>query len=322
VRASSTLLVLAAAAACNEAKVEPRLVEEPAAAATTPAASASAPWTQTATTVAFAKQLLEAANARDAGSHAPLPPEDAPMRDSKARLGRVWVGPSASVLEYVLTGTRRAGELQGVKVGERPVGINAAMVVILDGDGHVKTQRDYFDVATTYGQVEPKLLPPGFDKVRPAAAAVLPAGSDVLEPKGTPEESANLDVMNKVFLAFDAHAIDDALAFFADDFVLEDFTAPGPQKKAEVRKHALAVLGAMPDFKIVRAVTLPAGDDVVVESSVQGTFTAAMGPVQPTGQPVTVHQLDVWRLKAGKVVRQWSYSNNVEVLTQLGVSKR
>jgi predicted ester cyclase len=296
--------------------------------------------------MAFARKALEAANAHDAGSKAALYAEDATaqvagedpdrgraalekvdegeyalFRDAKFRPGRVWVGKSASVLEYVFTGTRRALPLRGVKVGERPVGLNAAIVVTFDGDGLVKTEHDYFDVATTFGQVEPKLLPPGFDKVRPAAAAVLPAGSDVLEPRGTPEESANLDVMNKVYLAFDAHAIEDALAYYADDFVQEDFTAPGPQKKADVRKHATAVLGAIPDFKFTRAVVLPAGDDVVVESSVQGTFTGAMGPIKPTGQPVDVHQLDVWRLKGGKVVRQWSYSNNLDVLTQLGIVK-
>ena len=34
-----------------------------------------------------------------------------------------------------------------------------------------------------------------------------------------------------------------------------------------------------------------------------------------------VHELDVWRLENGKISRQWSYSNEMEVLTQLGVVK-
>jgi ketosteroid isomerase-like protein len=310
-------------------------------------ASASGPWAQTETTVAFAKKLVGAANARDAAKKAALYAEDATtqlagddpdrgrteiqkddegqysrFKDTKTHLGRVWVGRTASVIEYTWTGTRRAGELRGTRVGERPVGLNAAIVVAFDGDGLVKTERDYFDLATNLGQVEPRLLPTGFDRVRPAAAAATPpAGADVLEAKGTPEESANLDVMNKVYLAFDAHAIEDALAFYADDFVQEDFTAPGPQKKADVRKHATAVLAAIPDFKCTRVTVLPAGADVVVESSVQGTFTGPMGPIKPTGQPVNVHQLDVWRLSGGKIVKQWSYSNDLEVLTQLGIMK-
>jgi steroid delta-isomerase-like uncharacterized protein len=240
--------------------------------------------------------------------------------DTKVTVGRVWIGPNASVVEYVFGGTRAPGEVGGIKVGAKRVGIPAVRVLRFDREGLVTTDHLYLDLATNLGQLDPKLLPAGFDKVR-APTTAPPAGADVLESKGTPVESRNLDTLNKLYGAFGAHAIDDAMALFTDDFVLEDFTTPGPQRKADVRKHAAAVLAAIPDFKLARATVIAAGDDVVVESSVAGTFTAALGPIQPTGKPVLVHELDVWRLENGKISRQWSYSNEMEVLTQLGVVK-
>jgi steroid delta-isomerase-like uncharacterized protein len=297
------------------------------------------------TTVTYGRAALDAANAHDTARQAALYAEDATsglagdepdhgraaiqkrleteaglFKESHLKGGRKWVGRDASVLEYVFAGTRRAVPLMGAKVAEHPVGVYAAAVVTFDAAGLVKTERAYFDAAAPVGQIDPRLLPKGFDKVRPIPLAA-PAGTAVLEPRGTPAESHDLDVMNMVYLAFDAHAIEEALALFADDFVLEDYAAPAPQRKADVRKHAREILAAIPDFHVVRTLVFPAGGDVVVESSVEGTFKAAMGAVPPTGQPVKVHQLDVWRLADGKVARQWSYSNQLEVLAQLGVLK-
>src|SRR5581483_5321807 len=108
-----------------------------------------------------------------------------------------WVGERASVLEYVFAGTRRAGEVHGVKVGEKRVGLAAATVVTFDRDGLVKSERAYLDLATTLGQLDPRLLPAG-SHVR-AVPLGPPAGADVLESKGTPAESRNLDTLNKLY---------------------------------------------------------------------------------------------------------------------------
>jgi steroid delta-isomerase-like uncharacterized protein len=290
-------------------------------------------------TSAFVKAWAAADNAHDAGAAAELYAPDttqqlagepvnegraavqkvlegafARSKDAKLAIGRVWVGSSVSIVEYVFSGLQTPGD---AGVAKR-FGVPGVVVLRFDADGLVKTERQYFDLADNLGQVDLKLLPRGFDKVR-AAMTAPPSGADVLESKGTPAESRNLDTMNKLYGALDVHAIDDAMALIADDFVLEDFTTPGPQKKADARKRAAAILAAIPDYKVARATIVAAGDDVVVESSVTGTFTAALGAIPPTGKPVLVHQLDVWRVEAGKITRQWAYSNQMEVLAQLGV---
>jgi len=289
--------------------------------------------TSTAMATGFAKEASEAFDAHDAQKAGALFTEDAVLslvgqpdgdrgraaieqevaelfdryRDPKLTIGRVWVGHEASVIEFVFSGTRSAGEMLGTKVPERPVGLVGASVVVFDGDGRVRTLRVYLDVATIVGQVEPALLPDGM-KIRSVVTAV-PAGTDVLVSQGTPGEAKNLAVTNRIWDALTAHEVVDVMAPAADDYVYEDYSGPGPLKKADTQRMVARFLAVVPDFAITaKPVQIAAGDDVVTEMVEQATFD---------GKPVTLHALDVKRFESGKVVLEWQYANYVEALTQL-----
>jgi ketosteroid isomerase-like protein len=228
-------------------------------------------------------------------------------RDTKLTIGRVWVGQEASVIEFVLSGTRSAGEMLGAQVPERPVGLVGASVVVFDDAGRVRTMRVYLDVATLVGQVEPALLPSGM-KIRPVVTEA-PAGADVLASKGTPGEARNLDATNRIWAALDAHDAADVMALASDDYVYEDYSGPGPLTKADTQQMVARFLAVVPDFAITeKPVQFAAGDDVVTEMVEQATFD---------GEPVILHGLDVKRFASGKVVLEWQYANYVEALTQL-----
>lgn len=228
-------------------------------------------------------------------------------RDATLTIGRIWVGPEASVIEFVFRGTRSAGALMGASVSERPVGLVGASVVVFDDDGLVRAQRVYLDVVTIIGQVEPRLLPDGM-KIRPVATSV-PAGTGVLTSKATPDEAKNLAVTNQIWAALDAHAPADVMAPASDDYILEDYSAPGPLTKPATQQMVARFLAAVPDFAITaKPVQFAAGNDVVTEMVEQATFD---------GEPVTLHALDVKRFEGGKVVMEWQYANYVEALTQL-----
>jgi predicted ester cyclase len=297
-------------------------------------------------TTGFAKKLGEAFAAHDPGKTAALYTQDGVMqlmgdpdvmrgraaiekeftdtfgryKDGALHVGRTWTGKTASVVEFVFTGTRSAGEMLGAKVSEKPVGFAGAMVVQFDDAGLAKTDREYLDIATNVGQVEPKLLPKGV-KVRPVTTA-LPAGSDAFESKGTPDEAKNLDLANKIFTGIDSHKADDAMGPMSSDYVYEDNTLTGPLKKAEAQQMLGAFFTALPDMKVTsKPVQFAAGDYVVTEAVFDGTFKGAMPPFKPTNKPVTTHLLDVLQFKDGKVVKEWAYSNNAEFFTQIGVMK-
>ncbi len=289
--------------------------------------------TSTAMATGFAKEASEAFDAHDAQKAGALFTEDAVLSlvgqpdgdrgraaieqevaelfdrysDPKLTIGRVWVGHEASVIEFVFSGTRSAGEMLGTKVPERPVGLVGASVVVFDGDGRVRTLRVYLDIATIVGQVEPALLPDGM-KIRSVVTAV-PAGTDVLVSQGTPGEAKNLAVTNRIWDALTAHEVVDVMAPAADDYVYEDYSGPGPLKKADTQRMVARFLAVVPDFAITaKPVQIAAGDVVVTEMVEQATFD---------GKPVTLHALDVKRFESGKVVLEWQYANYVEALTQL-----
>jgi steroid delta-isomerase-like uncharacterized protein len=308
--------------------------------------------TPSETASAFAKKFAEAWSARDAAKVAALFAPDgvqqlagdpevhqgraaiekslserfARYKDSTLTIGRIWSSKSASVIECVSGGTRLAGEIGDTKVPEKTVGLVSAAVVTFDDAGLVKTDHTYVDIAANLGQVEPKLLPAGV-KWRPVTTT-LPAGTGTFESKGTPEEAKNLDATNKVFAAIDSHKADDVIALLADDYVDEDFTMPGPMKKADVAPMEKEFFTSFPDIKTsAKTVQFAAGEYVVTEAVIDGTFKAAL-PASPgtpafkaTNQPVKLHALDVVQLKDGKIVKEWSYSNNAEFLSQIGVMK-
>jgi ketosteroid isomerase-like protein len=228
-------------------------------------------------------------------------------RDAQLTIGRIWVGQEASVIELVFRGTRSAGEMMGASVPERPVGVVGAAVVVFDDHGRVRAQRVYLDVATIVGQVEPGLLPDGM-KIRPVATGV-PAGTGVHTSQGTPEETRNLAVTNRIWAALDAHDPAGVMAPASDDYVYEDYSGPGPLTRADTQRLVARFLAAVPDFAITaKPVQFAAGSDVVTEMVEQATFD---------GKPVTLHALDVKRFENGKVVLEWQYANYVEVLTQI-----
>jgi steroid delta-isomerase-like uncharacterized protein len=320
-----------------------------AAASATPAAPKM---TQTEMATAFAKKLVETSVAHDAAKQAALFAPDAVLelagdpethtgraaiekntserfaryKDSTMTVGRIWTSKTASVIEWVSGGTRLAGEIADTKVPEKPIGLVGAMVVTFDDAGLVKTGHSYVDIVANLGQVEPKLVPTGV-KWRPLTTT-LPAGTGTFESKGTPDEAKNLDTTNKVFAAVDSHKADDVIASLSDDYVDEDFTMPGPMKKAEVAPMEKQFFTAFPDIKTSsKPVQFAAGDFVVTEAVIEGTFKAALPAspgtpaFKPTNQPVKLHSLDIVQIKDGKIVKEWSYSNNAEFLSQIGVMK-
>src|SRR6185436_17881709 len=116
---------------------------------------AGKPPTRTDMTVAFAHKLSEALLAHDAQAAGALfaqdavstvvgDPEDARGRaaieeelrrvldrytDTRLTVGRVWVGASASAIEFVLVGTRPAGKLMRIAAPARQLGLVGASVV-------------------------------------------------------------------------------------------------------------------------------------------------------------------------------------------------
>ncbi|HUV11098.1 MAG TPA: ester cyclase [Acidimicrobiia bacterium] len=105
----------------------------------------------------------------------------------------------------------------------------------------------------------------------------------------------------------------------ADDFV-EHQAMPGmPEGKDALRAFVEMFRAAFPDLKVETLATAVDGDEVWVHSRMTGTHKGDFNGIAPTGKKVDVTMFDRVRTRDGKAVEHWGVSDDLAMLTQLGV---
>ena len=105
----------------------------------------------------------------------------------------------------------------------------------------------------------------------------------------------------------------------ADDFV-EHQAMPGmPEGKDALRAFVEMFRAAFPDLKVETLATAVDGDEVWVHSRMTGTHKGDFNGIAPTGKKVDVTMFDRVRTRDGKAVEHWGVSDDLAILTQLGV---
>lgn len=78
-------------------------------------------------------------------------------------------------------------------------------------------------------------------------------------------------------------------------------------------------LGAFPDGQVTVEDLLADGDRVVARVSFHGTHQGALRGIAPTGKPITLMGIHIFRIANGKVVEHWGLIDRLAALQQLGV---
>ena len=78
-------------------------------------------------------------------------------------------------------------------------------------------------------------------------------------------------------------------------------------------------LGAFPDMKATVEDLLADGDKVIARVSYRGTHHGAFMGIPPTGKPVAVMGINIFRIANGQLVEHWGLSDRITALRQLGV---
>jgi steroid delta-isomerase-like uncharacterized protein len=237
------------------------------------------------------------------------------FKDAKGWSSRVWVKNDTAVVEWGWTGTN-SGDFMGMKPTEKQVGQMGVSVMSYSADGLVKKETAYMDGITMMTQLG---LAKG--KVRPIPTA--PSGPPEMHmAKGTPDEDKNVDVAKTMYSALENKKEADFLGTLSDDIEYNDMTLPEAMKgKGEAKKFFGMITKALPDLKTPATTSMGVEDFAILEYNMTGTQKGPMGPIPATKKPVSVHGIDIFQLKDGKVVRGWTYSNNAELLGQLGLLK-
>jgi steroid delta-isomerase-like uncharacterized protein len=105
----------------------------------------------------------------------------------------------------------------------------------------------------------------------------------------------------------------------ADDFV-EHESMPGmPEGKGALQAFTEMFRAAFPDLKVETIATAVDGDEVWIQSAATGTHQGEFNGIPPTGKKISITMFDRVRVRDGKAVEHWGLSDNLAMMTQLGV---
>jgi steroid delta-isomerase-like uncharacterized protein len=311
-------------------------------AAPTTTASATPPApkpTQAELQMTAAKNVTDAMNAHDAKKYAALYTDDATVmipgmpelhgradiekqvqgfydgfKDMKFWIVATWQKGDVSFVEWGWSGTN-TGEFMGMKPTEKQAGGLGLSAIWFNADGAMKKENRYFDAATTMTQL-------GAIKGKARAIPTPAASVEMHSAKGTPEEDKNVEAVKTMEAAFETKKEADFLASMSDDVEYADMAMPENSKgKGEAKKFFGMFTKAIPDMKNTISNATGVEDFVIVESNITGTHKGQLGPFAATKKPVNIHGIDIFQMKDGKVVKGWTFGNNAELLTQIGVMK-
>lgn len=226
--------------------------------------------------------------------------------DFKFSFDKVWQKGDVVAATWRWTGTDRGG-FMGKRASSRRAGLQGLTVGFYNIDGLIREVHVYEDGQNVLAQLDPAAKPGSF-RAPPsdsaAAMEVTPSGAD---------EDKNTAAVRAFYDAVEAKKEADTAAAFGDDATVDDFALPpkpgkGPSAWKAILKSWTGNFGAFTELPLYNLMAV--GDTVIVERVLRGT-------VAP-GAATTLHAADVIQLKAGKIVQLGTYSNTLELVSQVG----
>ena len=91
---------------------------------------------------------------------------------------------------------------------------------------------------------------------------------------------------------------------------------PGPEG---LRPIILAMRKGIPDLHYTIEDTVITEDRVVARVLVEGTHLETLFGIRPTGKRIEIHQINIERVKNGKIVEHWRVTEELKMMQQLGL---
>ena len=102
------------------------------------------------------------------------------------------------------------------------------------------------------------------------------------------------------------------------DYVRHDSNGPEVGGPAAERQLVEMYRTAFPDLHFTIEHLVAEGDLVVARLTVRGTHRGELLGVPPTGRPITLAAMDLYRIRDGKIAEQWVMLDALGLLQQLG----
>lgn len=86
-----------------------------------------------------------------------------------------------------------------------------------------------------------------------------------------------------------------------------------------VVEHTGAFLSGFPDLETKVEDVIAEGDLVVLRATLRGTHSGDFGGIAPTGRRIEVADVDIFRVRDGKIVEIWAGPDRFAMMQQLGL---
>ena len=131
------------------------------------------------------------------------------------------------------------------------------------------------------------------------------------------EADRNKELIRRAYDALNRGAIDEFGSLLADDFKVI-YQRGEIKNKSECIAETKELMRAMPDLRYDVQEIIAEGDKVAVVDIFSGTMKGEYGGMQPTGNQVSVPELDVYSVRDGKLTEVRSTLDTGFMMEQLG----
>ncbi len=106
-----------------------------------------------------------------------------------------------------------------------------------------------------------------------------------------------------------------------DQLCAPNFVLNGHTQGIEGFKQVLSTyfITAVPDIQMTIEDMIAEGEKVAARLTLRGTHAGDLWGIPPTGKQATISSINIWRVVGGKLVEQWSETDMLGMMQQLGV---
>jgi predicted ester cyclase len=227
---------------------------------------------------------------------------------------RVWQIGEAAVIEWSLTGAQ-SGPFMGVSPAQKPVSFRGVTLLWFNLNGLINEVHIYFDCGAVLAQLGAAPNP----TIQAGPASAPDASPGIVRAGGTPEEKANVAVVNASWDALEAKNEGGYLAPIADDIEVTRLDRAAPERgKEERKKYFRWVVSGVSSLSQTPLNAWGAGNYVIEEYTITGVHSGKLIPSPPSGHALRLHYVDIDEMQNGKIVRTWVYGNSLELYAEAG----
>lgn len=232
--------------------------------------------------------------------------------DMKLHARRIFHQGDLIVMQVVLTGTHK-GDFRGLPPTDKPLGAEVLAWVWHDKDGKAKKVSVVYNEAALLaqmGKMEGSPVPP-IPEIPDGEPEIITGEDDAAAKKVMKEMYAA--GKNGWKLCQEKHCTADTVHHQQSDGT----TLKTPE---EHQASHDAFFGAFPDLKPKLEENVAFGPDwVLTLAKGKATHKGDLGPLKATKKKVALTYSEVVHLEGGKIKETWGYTNNLDMLAQLGL---